>query len=76
MEVTGIKIKTTKGPVYVLSIYCSPTARVTLNHWLELLGPIPQESGLLLMGDFNAHLPYLEPFKSNRAGRVLLELKN
>lgn len=53
LEAVGIKIRTGNGPIYVMSVYIPPNAKVTMDHWLQLFDSIPREEKVIIMG----HVP-------------------
>lgn len=75
MEAVGIRLNSTLGPVYFVSVYIPPLRRISLEQIQDLFGSIPDNGQVVLLGYFNGHYSYLEPYKANRMASILTQLK-
>lgn len=74
-QIVGVRVNTILGRIYIYSIYIPPNARVTANLLSEMTEAMPRDRKIILMGDFNAHIPEYPPFRSNRIGKLIPQLQ-
>lgn len=75
VQIVGIRIKSILGQLYVISIYIPPNSKITENIIGEMTLKIPTDGKIVIMGDFNAHLPGFLPYHNNRLGRLVSQLQ-
>lgn len=76
IEVAGVKLQSTIGQIYLISVYAPSNSGIRLEIILELLNKIPAEAHVILTGDFNAHPASHSPYKLNDMGKIVLDMQD